>query len=89
MFITHDDFDHYDPDGIKQVTDEETVVVAYDAVNTSDIDVAVRLIAEVALSLRSLPSNRHPPTTVVTAHTPTRKETPIAQRCGDRTALFD
>lgn len=37
-FVTHDDFDHYDPDGIEAVSNEESVIVAYDAIDTSDLD---------------------------------------------------
>lgn len=38
VFVTHDDFDHYDPDGIEAVSSSDTVVVAYEAIDTSDLD---------------------------------------------------
>ncbi|WP_331236259.1 MBL fold metallo-hydrolase [Natronorarus salvus] len=38
VFVTHDDFDHYDPDGIEAVSGEGTTVAAYEAIDTSDLD---------------------------------------------------
>jgi L-ascorbate metabolism protein UlaG (beta-lactamase superfamily) len=35
VFVTHDDFDHYDPDGIEAVSGPETTVAAYEAIDTS------------------------------------------------------
>lgn len=38
VFITHDDFDHYDPEGIEGVAASDATVAAYEAVDTSDIE---------------------------------------------------
>ncbi|MDX1747464.1 MAG: MBL fold metallo-hydrolase, partial [Halobacteriales archaeon] len=38
VFVTHDDFDHYDPDGIEAVAGDGAVVVAYEGVDTSELD---------------------------------------------------
>jgi L-ascorbate metabolism protein UlaG (beta-lactamase superfamily) len=38
VLVTHDDFDHYDPDGIAAVATDDTAVAAYEAVDTSDLD---------------------------------------------------
>jgi len=46
VFVTHDDFDHYDPEGIEAVADADTTVVAYEAIDTSDLDRDVTTIAE-------------------------------------------
>lgn len=37
VFVTHDDFDHYDPDAIERVSTSESTIVAYDGVDTSDL----------------------------------------------------
>jgi L-ascorbate metabolism protein UlaG (beta-lactamase superfamily) len=37
VFVTHDDFDHYDPDAIENVATEDTTIVAYEDVDTSDL----------------------------------------------------
>lgn len=37
VFVTHDDFDHYDPDAIARVSSDETTVIAYEGVDTSDL----------------------------------------------------
>lgn len=37
FFVTHDDFDHYDPDVIKRVSTPETTIVAYEGIDTSDL----------------------------------------------------
>ncbi|WP_255192327.1 MBL fold metallo-hydrolase [Natronobeatus ordinarius] len=34
VFVTHDDFDHYDPDAIAAVAGEDTTVAAYEAIDT-------------------------------------------------------
>ena len=41
VFVTHDDRDHYDPTAIQAVTSERTVVAAYEAIETSDLDLDV------------------------------------------------
>jgi L-ascorbate metabolism protein UlaG (beta-lactamase superfamily) len=38
VFVTHDDYDHYDPDGIEAVASEEANIVTYEAIDTSDLD---------------------------------------------------
>ena len=38
VFVTHDDFDHYDPAGIAAVAGPDATVAVYEAVDTSDLD---------------------------------------------------
>lgn len=38
VFVTHDDFDHYDPDAIDAVAADDADIVVYEAVDTSDLD---------------------------------------------------
>lgn len=40
VFVTHDDFDHCDPDAINNVSNDETTIVAYEGVDTSDLAAA-------------------------------------------------
>jgi L-ascorbate metabolism protein UlaG (beta-lactamase superfamily) len=37
VFVTHDDYDHYDPVAIQQVSDEDTRIVVYEAIDTSEL----------------------------------------------------
>ncbi|RQH00012.1 MBL fold metallo-hydrolase [Natrarchaeobius oligotrophus] len=37
VFVTHDDFDHYDPDAIEAVAGGDATVAVYEAVDTSDL----------------------------------------------------
>lgn len=37
VFVTHDDFDHYDPDAIEAVATSDATIAVYDAVDTSDL----------------------------------------------------
>lgn len=37
VFVTHDDFDHYDPDAITAVSTDGTTVVAYEGIDTGDL----------------------------------------------------
>ncbi|WP_254763851.1 MBL fold metallo-hydrolase [Natrinema marinum] len=37
VFVTHDDFDHYDPEGIAAVAGEDATVAVFEAVDTSDL----------------------------------------------------
>ncbi|MFW6376765.1 MAG: MBL fold metallo-hydrolase [archaeon] len=46
VLVTHDDFDHYDPDGIEAVSTADTTIVAYEAIDTSDLDREVLTLAE-------------------------------------------
>lgn len=39
VFVTHDDPDHYDPDGIGAVTTPDPTVAVYEAVDTADIEI--------------------------------------------------
>ncbi len=41
VLITHDDFDHYDPDAIEAVAGEDVTVAVYEAVDTSDLTLDV------------------------------------------------
>lgn len=45
VFVTHDDFDHYDPAGIAAVASADADVVVYEAVDTADLDREVMSIA--------------------------------------------
>ncbi|PSP76714.1 hypothetical protein BRC86_00085 [Halobacteriales archaeon QS_3_64_16] len=45
VFITHDDFDHYDVDGIEAVAGDGTTAVAYEAIDTSELDREVTKLA--------------------------------------------
>lgn len=38
VFVTHDDFDHYDPAGIEAVARPAATVAVYEAVDTSDLE---------------------------------------------------
>ena len=38
VFVTHDDFDHYDPEGIAAVAGPDATVAVYEAVDTSDLE---------------------------------------------------
>lgn len=38
VFVTHDDFDHYDPAAIDAVAGPDATVAVYEAVDTSDLD---------------------------------------------------
>ncbi|MFB6254160.1 MAG: MBL fold metallo-hydrolase [Halobacteriaceae archaeon] len=35
VFVTHDDFDHWDPDGIKAVAKSDATIAAYEAIDTA------------------------------------------------------
>ena len=41
VFITHDDFDHYDPEAIEAVAGEDATVAVFEAVDTSDLSLEV------------------------------------------------
>jgi L-ascorbate metabolism protein UlaG (beta-lactamase superfamily) len=38
VFVTHDDFDHYDPDAIDAVAAPDATVAVYEAIDTSELD---------------------------------------------------
>lgn len=46
VLVTHDDFDHYDPEGIVAVAKPDTTIVAYSAIELSDLDREVVGIGE-------------------------------------------
>jgi L-ascorbate metabolism protein UlaG (beta-lactamase superfamily) len=41
VFVTHDDFDHYDPEAIENVAGPNVTVAVYEAVDTSDLNMDV------------------------------------------------
>lgn len=38
VIVTHDDFDHYDPEGIEAVASSDATIAIYDDVDTSDLE---------------------------------------------------
>jgi L-ascorbate metabolism protein UlaG (beta-lactamase superfamily) len=62
VLVSHDDHDHYDPEGIRAVATDETVVLAYEGVDTSDLGMAVEhLVADETttaggISVRGVPA---------------------------------
>ncbi|ELY61760.1 MBL fold metallo-hydrolase [Natronolimnohabitans innermongolicus] len=38
VFVTHDDFDHYDPDAIDAVAGDDATIAVFEAVDTSDLE---------------------------------------------------
>jgi len=44
VLVTHDDFDHYDPEGIEKVSNNDTHIVIYEGVDTSDLELPHGLI---------------------------------------------
>lgn len=66
VFVTHDDFDHYDPDGIDAVASADTKVVIYEAVDTSDLDYPVIDLAYdgeqsvAGVTARAVPAHNQP-----------------------------
>jgi L-ascorbate metabolism protein UlaG (beta-lactamase superfamily) len=46
VFVTHDDYDHYDPDAIRAVSTAETAIAAFEGVDTSDLGMDVTPIPE-------------------------------------------
>jgi L-ascorbate metabolism protein UlaG (beta-lactamase superfamily) len=46
VLVTHDDFDHYDPEGIVAVAKPDATIVAYSAIDVSDLDREVVGIGE-------------------------------------------
>jgi L-ascorbate metabolism protein UlaG (beta-lactamase superfamily) len=45
VFVTHDDFDHYDPEAIEAVAGDDADVVVYEGVDTTDLDRDVTSLA--------------------------------------------
>ncbi|MFB6309607.1 MAG: MBL fold metallo-hydrolase [Salinirussus sp.] len=66
VFSTHDDFDHFDPAGIAAVSNEDTIVVIYEAIDAGPLDRDVIRLGtdaqrEVAgLTVQSVPAYNHP-----------------------------
>lgn len=46
VFVTHDDMDHYDPDAIAAVANEETTLAAYEAIETAEVSIDVVSLPE-------------------------------------------
>lgn len=63
VFVTHDDPDHYDPDAIEAVADDDADIVAYEAVDTTDLDRDVTSLAYdgsltvVGISVEAVPAH--------------------------------
>lgn len=38
VFVTHDDFDHYDPEAIERVAGPDATIAVYEAVDTNDLE---------------------------------------------------
>lgn len=66
VFSTHDDRDHYDSAAIDAVSNDSTTIVAYDAIDTSDLDRPVIGLGEDdersidGISVRSVPAYNRP-----------------------------
>lgn len=41
ILVSHDDYDHYDPDAIRSIATGDTTVAAYDQIDTSELDLDV------------------------------------------------
>jgi L-ascorbate metabolism protein UlaG (beta-lactamase superfamily) len=55
VVVTHDDFDHYDPEGIEAVASADADIVVYEAVDTTDLDRDVTALAyDGSLSVRGI-----------------------------------
>lgn len=46
VLVSHDDWDHYDPDGIEAVAKADATVVAFEAIDTSDLEYEVITVGE-------------------------------------------
>ena len=66
VVITHDDHDHYDPDGIDAVAAPDATVAAFEAVDTSGVDHEVVDLPETGrttvsgVAIESIPSHNDP-----------------------------
>lgn len=62
VFVTHDDMDHYDPGGIRALSNAETAVATYEAIDTADLDRDVTPlpqdgeVAVAGIGVRTLPA---------------------------------
>ena len=55
VFVTHDDFDHYDPDAIDAVASDDATVVVYEGIDTADLDRDETLLAyDESLTVRGI-----------------------------------
>ena len=55
VFVTHDDFDHYDPDAIDDVASETADIVVYEAIETVDLKrETTQLAADGSLTLSGI-----------------------------------
>ena len=65
VFVTHDDFDHYDPEGIEAVAGPDATIAVYEAVDTDDLAADVILLpyddeVEIAgLHVRTVPAHNN------------------------------
>jgi L-ascorbate metabolism protein UlaG (beta-lactamase superfamily) len=66
VFVTHDDPDHYDPDAIAAVAKPDATVAAYETVDTSDLEFAVRGLRHegertvAGMTVETVPSHNDP-----------------------------
>ncbi|WP_255170937.1 MBL fold metallo-hydrolase [Natrononativus amylolyticus] len=45
VFVTHDDFDHYDPEAIAAVADSGATVAVYEGIDTADLDLDLETVS--------------------------------------------
>jgi L-ascorbate metabolism protein UlaG (beta-lactamase superfamily) len=66
VLVTHDDFDHYDPDAIAAVAGPDVTVAAYEAIDTSDLPFDVvdlpyeGAVTVAGIDVRTLPAYNDP-----------------------------
>lgn len=67
ILVSHDDYDHYDPDAIRSIATQDTTVAAYDRIDTDELDLDVTPIpadSEVEVNdrihVRALPAYNDP-----------------------------
>ena len=66
VFVTHDDMDHYDVDGIEAVAGPDATIAAYEAIDTSDLDADVVALPHdgettvAGITVRSMPAHNDP-----------------------------
>jgi L-ascorbate metabolism protein UlaG (beta-lactamase superfamily) len=66
VLITHDDYDHYDPDAIRAVSSDSTLIAGYEEIDTSELEQDVRPLpyngtATVGdVEIQTVPAYNHP-----------------------------
>lgn len=66
VFVTHDDVDHYDPAAIAAVAASDAIVAAYEAIDTSELDLEVVPLAHEesttvrGIGVESMPAHNDP-----------------------------